>query len=333
MSKNLLKVTINSVPDFVKLAWKSKNNLLLVSDPGTGKSTIINGMADENTKVTTFTGSSTYEESINGIPFKDENGIQRYTQPEWLKDMIEWAEEHPEGMNIVFLDEFNTADKIVMDTFKTILTERRVPTQPTDKNLPENTVIVAAMNPQSQNAGSDFDRAHASRFMVLEISSGIEDYRRYIAGKSKAVEIKLLEQKREVSKEQKLGILDQISAQDWAQFEEGDYQEINSRSLSKFFDAYGWLDNIERDVPILSQAFFGMSFTPIEVEIKKKEIRQEKVRKMQVYPTRAEIEKMTDEEIDEYEKRLSEQHSAAALNCKALFAAVKIERKNNKEGE
>lgn len=329
MSKNLLEVTIASVPSFVKLCAKSKNNLLLVSDPGTGKSTIIGNMADDNTKVVTFTGSSTYEETINGIPYKDEKGVQKYTQPSWLKDIIEWSNEHPTGTIIINLDEFNTADKIVLDTFKTMLTERRVPTQPADKNIPENTVIVAAMNPQSQNGGTDFDRAHASRFMVLKIRSSLEDYRRYIEGKSEVTEIELLAKPSEVTKEMKIGILDQVSPLDWASYNDGDYQEINSRSMTKFFDAYQWLKNPEKDVPRISQAFFGMAFTPREAILAKEEKRKEKVQKMQAYPTRAELEAMTDDELEEYKSRLDEIHNAQALTCKANCVAILLERKKN----
>lgn len=43
----MLKVSINAVPSFIELARKSKANILLVGNPGVGKSSVINGMADE----------------------------------------------------------------------------------------------------------------------------------------------------------------------------------------------------------------------------------------------------------------------------------------------
>lgn len=325
--KELLKVNIAEVPAFVKLAWKSKNNLLLVSDPGCGKSSIILGMEDENTKVTMFTGSSTYEETVNGIPYKDADGNQFYTKPSWLIEMNEWAKEHPDGMNILFLDEFNTADKVVMDTFKSILTERKVPTQ-SEINIPDNTVIVAAMNPQSQNAGSDFDRAHASRFMVLSIESTLETYRGYIKGdKSNIRELKVSEKPKEITVGQKEAILDQISSADFGKFEDGDYQEINSRSLSNFFSACGYLENLDTDTPRVSKAFFGMCFEWKEALEKKVEARKEKIKKMSVYPTEKELRAMTTEEIEEYRNRLTDQFTMMAVKCKATCIQILKERK------
>lgn len=333
--KELLKVNISEVPSYVKLAWKSKNNLLLVSDPGCGKSSVILGMAksDPEVNVTMFTGSSTYEETINGIPYKDENGRQYYTQPSWLVEMNEWADEHPKGMNILFLDEFNTADKVVMDTFKSILTERRVPTQ-REINIPENTVIVAAMNPQSQNSGSDFDRAHASRFMVLSIESTLNTYRDYIRGEEKNVrELGVLDEPREVSVAQKEAILDQISEADFGKYNEGDYQEINSRSLSNFFEACRYVKDLEKDVPRISRAFFGMYFEWKEALEKKQEARKEKIKNMSAYPTEEELKAMSNEELEAYRSRLDGQLSMPAIKCKATCIKILNDRKKEEEAE
>lgn len=325
--KELLKVNISEVPSYVKLAWKSKNNLLLVSDPGCGKSSIILGMEDENTKVFMFTGSSTYEETINGIPYKDADGRQFYTKPSWLIEMNEWANEHPDGMIVLMLDEFNTADKVVMDTFKSILTERKVPTQH-EINIPDNTVIVAAMNPQSQNAGSDFDRAHASRFMVLSIESTLDSYRDYLTGKqSNGRELKVLDEPQGITLAQKEAILDQISSADFGKYEEGEYQEINARSLTKFFDACEYVADLAADTPRISQAFFGMHFEWKEAIEKKKAERKEKIKKMSIYPTEAELRAMTTEELDEYRKRLTGQTTMQAIKCKATCISILNERK------
>lgn len=325
--KELLKVNIAEVPAYVKLAWKSKNNLLLVSDPGCGKSSVILGMEDDNTKVFMFTGSSTYEETINGIPYKDADGRQFYTKPAWLIEMNEWAKEHPNGMLILFLDEFNTADKPVMDTFKSILTEHCVPTQH-EINIPDNTVIVAAMNPQSQNAGSDFDRAHASRFMVLSIESTLESYRDFLKGTtSVARELKVADKPNEITLAQKEAILDQISSADFGKYEEGDYQEINARSLTKFFDACKYLGDLATDTPRVAKAFFGMCFEWKEALEKKQAERKEKIKKMSVYPTEEELRAMTTEELDEYRKRLTGQSTMQAIKCKATCISILNERK------
>ena len=205
----MLEVKINAVPSFVKLAAKSKNNLLIVGDPGIGKSSVILGMQDAETKVTMLTGSSTYEETVNGIPYRD-GELQKYTKPEWFADMQAWAKEHPKGMNILFVDEFNTADDQVLKTFLSILTEHKVPTQ--KDALPENTVIVAAMNPADQNNGAEFIRPLASRFITLRIKAGLKEYRDYVEQEmTEDTSVELAEKPHEIKLEDKRGILNQIS--------------------------------------------------------------------------------------------------------------------------
>ena len=332
--KEVLKVNVSEVPTYAKLAYKSGNNLLIVSDPGCGKSTVVLGMEGNDCKVTMFTGSSTYEETVNGIPYKTEDGVQKYTKPSWLIEMNEWSKTHPNGMNVLFLDEFNTADKVVMDTFKTILTERKVPTQ-TELNIPNNTVVIAAMNPQEQNQGSEFDRAHASRFMVIGVESNLDTYRKFIKGESNTRNgLEVLDEPNSMTVEQKEAILDQISDADFANYREGDYHEINARSLSNFFKACEYLQNPSTDVKKVSKAFFGMCFEWKENIERKIEQRKEKIRNMSVYPTEAELNDFSDEELIEYKKRIVEQYSMSAIKCKAtIMKLLKKRGLNDSEGQ
>ena len=89
-----LKVSANELPELIDLCQRSKNSLLVIGNPGTGKSTIIKGMEQQGYKVTMLTGSSTYEETVNGIPYRDTsnksitgNDLQVYNVPDWLEQV------------------------------------------------------------------------------------------------------------------------------------------------------------------------------------------------------------------------------------------------------
>lgn len=327
----MLEVRINAVPSFVKLAAKSKNNLLIVGDPGIGKSSVILGMQDADTKVTMLTGSSTYEETVNGIPYRD-GELQKYTKPSWLADMQEWAEEHPTGMNILFIDEFNTADDQVLKTFLSILTEHKVPTQ--KDALPENTVIVAAMNPADQNNGSEFIRPLASRFITLRIKAGLQEYRDYLEQeKAEDTSIELADKPRNVTIEDKRGILNQISELDWGKYEFGQMHEINARSVTKFFDACAWLKNVNKDAGRLCQAMLGFNALWTSAAKAQKERRKAKIEAGTAYMTDEELEKLSISEIEEYKTRIQSGKSPSMALIQAVSRCIAMIDKKRKDEE
>lgn len=308
----MLEVKINAVPSFIKLAAKSGNNLLVVGDPGIGKSTVILGMEDADTKVTMLTGSSTYEETVNGIPYRD-GELQKYTKPEWLYEMQEWSGKHPNGLNILFIDEFNTADDAVLKTFLSILTEHKVPTQ--KEALPANTVIVAAMNPADENNGSEFIRPLASRFITLRIKAGLDEYRAFVEGDdAEDTSIDVLDEPREVTEADKRGILSQISPADWGKYEYGQMHEINARSVTKFFDACRWVKNIEKDCGRLSTAMLGFAAEWLSITEKKKAERKAKVKAGTVYLNEDELKEMPVEDIKAYMERIQQSGKTPSLS-------------------
>lgn len=325
----MLEVKINAVPSFVKLAAKSKNNLLIVGDPGIGKSSVILGIQDADTKVTMLTGSSTYEETVNGIPYRD-GELQKYTKPEWFADMQSWAEEHPTGMNILFIDEFNTADDQVLKTFLSILTEHKVPTQ--KDALPDNTVIVAAMNPADQNNGAEFIRPLASRFITLRIKAGLQEYRDYIEQENmEDTSIELATKANDITIEDKRGILNQISELDWGKYEFGQMHEINARSVTKFFDACAWLKDVNRDCGRLSQAMLGFNVSWTSAVKEQKERRKEKIKAGTVYMTDEELEKLSITEIEEYKTRIQSGKSPSIALIQAVSRCIAMIDKKRKE--
>lgn len=334
----MLTVAVSELPSWIELARKSKNNVLIVGDPGVGKSQVIGGMADENTKVTMMTGSSTIEEYVNGIPTPDEkDGIRvlKYVAPEWLADMVLWSRQRKAdgkdaGRQVLFLDEFNTADPQVLKTFLTILTERRIPTLGIE--LPEETVIVAAMNPQDQNEGEPLIRPMASRFMTLRVSSTIDTYKAYLKGEEASISGKLPtchDKEHPLDVATKLSYSDNISKKEWQNFNEDEGHEINPRSLSNFFRALEWVKDPVAFSPNLSQAFLGvrMSFPSTSQVSTNASSKNGKAGSIP-YLSKDQLTRLTDDELQSYFRDVSKSNvtGAEAIRSRAACRIVMRER-------
>lgn len=327
----MLKIRINQVPALIELCRHSQNNLLIVGNPGVGKSQVIGSLASDHCKITMMTGSSTYEETVNGIPRDNkETKRQDYTRPEWFVEMLEWAETHntKEDYQILFVDEFNTADPQVLKTFLSILTERKIPTQP--ESLPEHVVMVAAMNPCNQNEGEELIRPMASRFITVEIDSSIDVYKEYILGNNQQSDkiFELTSTPSDLSDERKCAYLEQVLPEDWHKFDDGAYHEINPRSMSNFFRAMAWAKNPEALSPKLSQAFFGRTYKYPDDEATKKtraEKRAKDIKKGSVVPSLKELEQMSSEDLKTLKVQMMSK-GAAGATCIANIVQVLMSR-------
>lgn len=331
----MLKISINHVPDYIKLAKMSKTNILIVGNPGVGKSQVIESMRSETCKVTTMTGSSTIEEYVNGIPqVNKETNVLEYVEQAWFKEMEEFAAENPEAMQILFLDEFNTADPQVLKTFLTILAERRIPTL--NKSIPDQVVIVAAMNPNDQNDTERLIRPMASRFMVLEAVSTMDTYRDFITGKEKPsiLDGMLSEEEKEPTEEQKFALLDQIAEEEWNKYvESGDksYHEINPRSFSALCRALAHVTDPRKVCGQLSQAFLGKNLKWVEDAAETQRQRANKVKNGSAAATKEEMEAMDTEALKGYLAQISKPTVTGSSYIQARIQAKEIlaERERN----
>lgn len=331
----MLKISINHVPDYIKLAKESKTNILIVGNPGVGKSQVIESMRSPKCKVITMTGSSTIEEYVNGIPQVNQaTNTLEYVEQKWFKEMEDFANENPDGMIILFLDEFNTADPQVLKTFLTILAERRIPTL--NKTLPENVVIVAAMNPNDQNDTERLIRPMASRFMVLEAVSTMDTYRNFLEGKetNSAVNGLVTDQENEVTNEQKFALLDQITEEEWNTYNElGDksYHEINPRSFSALCRALAHVSDPRKVCGQLSMAFLGKNLHWVEDLEAAKAKRKEKVESGNAIATEEEMRSMTVEALEKYLEQITKPTLTGAGYREARLTAKKVLREKQAE--
>lgn len=335
----MLKVNINHIPDFINLAVKSKNNILIVGNPGVGKSQVLESMRSEKVNLITMTGSSTIEEYVNGIPQVEEESTGRvleYISPKWFKEMEDWSAAHKDGYQILFLDEFNTADPQVLKTFLTILAERRIPTL--NKSLPENVVLVAAMNPNDQNDTEKLIRPMASRFMVLEVESTLDSYDRYLTGKETPSIFKdeKFDNEKPVTTAQKQAILSQIAESEWNVYsskDEAQYHEINPRSMSALFRALDVVKDRKYLCSRLSQAFVGKKLNWVEDVEDVAKARAEKIANGKVLPTEEELRAMTTPALEDYVKQLSASavQDNAKRSCRLTIMQILQERNSEEE--
>ena len=303
------KVSTSEIPELIDLCYRSHNNLLIVGNPGTGKSTIIKSMENEGYKVTMLTGSSTYEETVNGIPYRDSanksktgNDMSVYNVPSWLEDICNYK-----GKQILMIDEFNTADSQVIKTFLSVLTERKVPTQPDSLKLPDDCVIVAAMNPAEQNDGEQLIRPLKSRFMVVELVSTRDTFLDYI--KNNHGSQKLTDDEVE-------NLLKETELERWGT--ESSYTELNPRSFTNFIRALDAELVDGKDAvtvcPQLSMAFFGQAIdfpTKESVEAREQIEKQETIKK-NPYPTREELEQLSDYDLEQLFQKMSTKFNSKA---------------------
>ena len=131
---------------------------LLWGRPGVGKSSFIEGLADDALKVLTIIASIHDPTDFSGLPIH-ENGEVRYAAPAWIADFSDKEE------GILFLDELSTCPPAVQAALLRVVFERRVGFVP----LPDNVRIVAAANPPDLMVGGwELSPPMRNRFVHLD---------------------------------------------------------------------------------------------------------------------------------------------------------------------
>lgn len=173
-------VKASEIRDLVAECLATKTNLLIYSEPGCGKSSIIEAMKDEYF-IVELGAASLCEEMINGIPVHNAaTNMINYDKPDWLAKIQANFESDPERPQILFLDEITIARPEVMNSMQLLLTARSVPTRPDDK-LPDNVVIVSAANTaEDTTEGCELSRPLKTRFVTVRMTNTPSDYKQYV---------------------------------------------------------------------------------------------------------------------------------------------------------
>lgn len=139
---------------------------LLWGRPGVGKSSFIEGLANEQWEVMTIIASIYDPTDFSGLPKMTDNGVE-YLAPAWI-DKLADAEN-----SILFLDELSTCPPSVQAALLRVVFERRVGFKP----LPENVRIVAAANPPDLMVGGwDLSPPMRNRFVHLNWDISTKTY-------------------------------------------------------------------------------------------------------------------------------------------------------------
>jgi hypothetical protein len=116
--------------------------VLLWGRPGVGKSSFIEGLANDNLAVTTLIASIHDPTDFSGLPVLEEGKVN-YAVPRWVDDFKD------SETGILFLDELSTAPPSVQSALLRVVFERKVGFHP----LPSSVRIVAAANPPDLMVG------------------------------------------------------------------------------------------------------------------------------------------------------------------------------------
>lgn len=136
----------NEILNVIRAGIQARQSLMLVGDPGKGKSAVVRQLADEmGYDLIVIVGSQRESSDIAGFPrIKDVNidgsheQIQSYAIPDWQYEIM------MKKKVVLFLDEYSNSSPAVQGAMLSLLNEREFSN---GKKMPDETVIIGAMNP------------------------------------------------------------------------------------------------------------------------------------------------------------------------------------------
>lgn len=165
-------VTPTQLKKCVAVAFKTKRALMIMGQPGCGKSDIVRGIADQTNRPVIDMRLAQFDSTdIRGIPyFCAETNTMEWATPGTLP-----TDEKLQNA-IIFLDEINTAPPLVQSAAYQLVLDRKLG----EYALPEGVDIIAAGN-RNKDRGATFDMAMPlrNRFMFVELGVNFDDWQEW----------------------------------------------------------------------------------------------------------------------------------------------------------
>lgn len=162
-----------SIYDYIELSRLTKQPILLISNPGYGKTTSITNWAKENNyHYEQLIGSRFSPDDILGYQVNEPGSptlIQK--DPIWFQRIIDAKKENVS--TILFVDEISTCSDTVQGSLLSLIFDRRIGN---GKNLPNDCIIIAAAN-YSENLPSFMNimAPTINRFCIVNLLMGFNN--------------------------------------------------------------------------------------------------------------------------------------------------------------
>lgn len=323
-------VKASEVPELVEQCLATKVNLLIYGEPGCGKSAIIEQLASSGDYFLVQLGAASLcEEMINGIPVHDQaSNTIKYDKPEWLVRIQRYHESDPSKPIILFLDELTLAKPEVSNSIQLLLTERAVPTHPSDV-LPNNAVIVSATNTaEDTNEGCELSRPLKTRFMSVRMTNSPSEYREYI----RTIQDDIMGDLKNVLGDERLEQFIDDSINDFGEHwcDNSKFYGTNPRTIMNYFKVCNYKARKDGEFSVATANAIAKRTTGHEIvtthwtseERTRMKQSQAKVVRKDIYPTNSDLEAMTLDELMSVRRTIY--NSPKARTMKAVDAICRI---------
>lgn len=183
-----MKFKPSTLKPLLKISIENKSVPFILGAPGIGKSAIMRAITKElNTEMFVVSANLLADKSdLTGVTktvLPDGSDAQKFYPHMTIQEAISYANQNPDKLTILFLDEVNRAPEDVTTGLMSLSTERKIGNIP----LPENISVVLAGN-DSGNVNS-VDSATLSRSVIYRMIPDAKDLLASNAGKNFVAEI------------------------------------------------------------------------------------------------------------------------------------------------
>lgn len=166
----------------MSFAIKSEVPLMLVGGTGIGKTEIPRQFAKENGYTLKYLNLGAEEVGdLRGLAnfdvTPDGKQITTFAKPDWQQEIMDFCNNNPDKIGIIFLDEANRCKQEVFQVIYPLILERRIG----QVVFPKNLYVMAAQNPSTDdyNTAEIDDSAFKARFSYIKVTPNINDWSDY----------------------------------------------------------------------------------------------------------------------------------------------------------